>query len=427
MTRFQIILLTIFSVFIVVAVMVFAFYRSSSNISVTVTVWGDLTREDFNNLLNATNTIRDTSISYVYVEKPISTLDDEYTEALAQGTGPDLLITTQDRLFELKSKLLAVPYANVTERDFKEIFIEEGELFLDADGIYGFPLSVDPMVLYYNRDLLSAEGMSQPITKWSEVYPATTKLTKRDAAGNLTQSTVALGETQNIKHAKEILTLLFFQAGMPILLSENGYTRPVLLENFNKQTSPTESALNFYTQFSNPTKPYYSWNRTLKEAQTQFTSGDLAYYIGFASEYKTIRSKSPTLNFGVATIPQSDTSGATITYGRLRAVSIARGTKNPTGSLAAAKQLISQPVLAALSQVLYLPPTRRDLLAGKPTDAVMPIFYEAALQSRGWLDPGSADTRAIFVELIESITSGRARINDAMSLADRKLDNLIRK
>lgn len=426
MSNFQIILLVIFGVFIVTGVIVFSFYRGTGS-SARVTVWGDISSYEFSTLLNNTSFNQDKTVATIkYVEKSTATIETDFTEALAQGIGPDLIILTQDKLWENRPKLMIIPYGSISERTFKTTFIEEGELFLTPDGIYALPLSIDPMVLYYNRDLLTAAGQARPIAYWDEIYAATPNLSKIDVAGNLIASTIALGEARNIPHAKDILSLLMLQAGTPIVGIIGNEIKSQISYNPNLPVSPGESALDFYTQFSNPAKTFYSWNRSQIDAQTHFTSGDSAYYLGFASEYKVLRNKNPILNFGVVLVPQSKVSGKIITFGRLRAVAISRGSLNPNAALGVANKLVSKEIALPLAQILSLPPARRDLLSIRPTDAVFSVFYDAALQSKGWLDPNPVATDAIFREAIESITSGRARTFEAVNEANKKVEALIK-
>ncbi len=426
MSKFQVILLVVFGVFILVAVAMFALYRGSSARAVTITIWGDVSSIDFNAMMADPTILGDQNTTIRYVEKSATTLEADFTEALARGEGPDLILLGADQLWKNKAKLLPIPYASISERDFKATFIEEGELFLDPSGIYALPLSIDPLVLYYNRDLLSAAGIAKPMAYWDEIFQAATNLSKRDAAGNLVSSIMALGEARNIPHAKEILSALFLQAGTPITSLSGDRLVSVLGNNFNLPISPGESALNFYTQFSNPTKAFYSWNRSLLDAQTNFTSGDSAYYLGFASERANLKSKNPTLNFGVALIPQSRVSGKVITYGKLKGVAISRATPAPAAAVTVATKLVSQNASRVFSEVRGLPPPRRDLLLERPTDAVLSVFYDAALQSRGWLDPDTFATRGIFGEAVESVTSGRARVGEAVGKASRDIETLIK-
>lgn len=427
MSKFQIILLVVFGVFIVVGVAVFSLYRGGGGAGdVTITIWGDISSHDFNLLLNTPALVQDQTISISYVEKPTNTLEAEFTEALARGQGPDLIILSQERLWENKPKLLAIPFESISERDFKNTFVEEGELFLDAGGIYALPLSVDPMVLYYNRDLLSSAGHAKPIAYWDEIYASATNLSKKDPAGNLFSSVMALGEARNIPHAKDILSLLFLQAGTPITSLVGGKLQAQIATNFGLSILPGVAALDFYTQFSNPTKVFYSWNRSLIDAQTHFTSGDSAYYLGLASEFRILKSKNPTLNFSVSPVPQSRVSSKIVTFGYLRAVAISRGSRNPTVALTVAQKLVSKDSSAFLSKSLALPPARRDLLTSKPTDAVFSTFYDAALQSRGWLDPDAEATEAVFHNAIESVTGGRTNTSEAINKANKELDALIK-
>src|SRR3989338_3133706 len=418
MSKFQIILTAVFGIFILIGVAAFSLYRGGSANNVSIVIWGDISTYDFNLLLNTPNINQDGDIAIRYEEKSSDALEAEFTEALAQGISPDLIIITNDKFWKNKTKLLAIPYSSVSERDFKMTFIEEGELFLDASGVYALPISIDPLVLYYNRDLLSGAGQARPFAYWDEIYASAANLSKRDAAGNIVLLTIALGEARNISNFKDILSLLLLQAGTPVTAFVGGELRSQISNNFNLLISPGEAALDFYTQFSNPTKVYYSWNRSLLDAQTHFTSGDSAYYLGFASEFRALKNKNPTLNFSVSAVPQSRVSDRTITFGRLRGIAISRGSTNPGAALSVAIKLISKEAALTLSEILSLPPTRRDLLVNKPTSATLSVLYDAALQSKGWLDPDTKATKVIFSEAIESVTSGRARTLEAIDKAN---------
>lgn len=425
MSKFQIVLLVVFGVFILVAVAVFALYRGGSATLATVTIWGDISANDFNTLLADSIFSGDRSLSVKYEERSQAGLERDFTEALAQGNGPDLVIISQDQFYKNKNKFLPIPYQSISQKDFSDTFVQAGEVFFTTEGIYALPIIIDPLVLYYNRDLLSNAGISKPVMFWDEIYNQTFNLSKRDAAGNLTQSALAMGESRNIKNFKDILSLLMLQAGTPITGFLGDNLRSFIANNFDLSTLPADSALDFYTQFSNPTKTYYSWNRILPEAQTRFASGDLAYYIGFAHEVSQIRSKSPTLNFAVAPIPQSRVSGTTITFAKVKGVAISRGAKNTEAAFNVLYKLISVDSATKLSQILGLPPARRDLLALPPSDAIFPVFYNGAIQSRVWVDPDSNATREIFANMIDDVTSGRARTTETVNRASRELDNLI--
>lgn len=388
-------------------------------------IWGNLPSSYFNQLFNDAGFLQDKTISVRYEEKK-GDLNKQFTEALAQGDGPDLILITQDDLWNLKNKLTLIPYGSVSQSTFKSTFVEGSEVYLSADGIYALPLLVDPIILYYNRDLLSAAALAKPLAFWDELYSSTNLLTKKDAVGNLTQSAIALGETKNIANFKDIFAMLMLQAGTPITSNTTSGLQAVMSNSFNLPVSPGESAIDFYTQFANPSKTFYSWNRSLPEAQTSFTAGDVAYYLGFASEYKLIKSKSPTLNFSIATAPQSRVSGKVTTFGNFYALALSRGSKNPSAALGAILKLISADNISIFSHLVSLPPARRDLLADKQSDDVNPTLYVAALQAKAWIDPSPADTETIFKNAIDAVVSGRSRASEAVSNANSLLDKLIK-
>lgn len=425
MSKFQLILLIVFGAFIILAVLIFSFSRGGGSSQANITIWGPLSAVDFNSWAENAGLNASGNITYQYEEKEPASIGEELTEALAVGAGPDLVILPHSEVWKARTKLLLIPYASVSESDYKNVFVEEGELFLTAEGTYALPLFVDPMVLYWNRDLFTKAALTRPIAYWDEIYAASQALTEKDNAGNIITSPLALGETRNIPHAKEILSLLMLQAGTPITSVETEGLRSVLSSNFNLPLSPAVAALDFYTQFSDPGKQFYSWNRSLLPAQTSFISGDSAMYLGFASELPELRAKSPTLNLAAAPVPQSRASGKSLTYGELYGIAISRGAGNPGVSLSAALRLVSRESALSLSELTGFAPVRRDILSTRPSDSFKAVFYEAAIQAKGWRDPDSDKTRTIFTNLIDSVTSGRARSPEAVIKADRELQAII--
>ncbi|KND48845.1 MAG: hypothetical protein AB200_00210 [Parcubacteria bacterium C7867-005] len=425
MSKFQIILLSVFGIFIVAAVLLFSLSRGSDQTNAKIVVWGSIPTYDFDNFLNTSGITENKTISIDYVEKSKDSFDTQLTEALAVGGGPDLVILPVSKIWKNRNKLILIPKESVSPQVFTQTFIEEGELLMTDAGAYALPILVDPLVLYWNRDIFSGEALVAPPVYWDEIYSYAERFLKKDNAGNIQQSAIALGETKNIPNAKSILSLLLLQAGTDITGFVGGELRSVLGQGFNLPLVPSHAALDFYTQFSNPAKPFYSWNQSLLSAQTTFTSGDSAMYLGFASELPLIKAKSPTLNLGISKVLQSRVSGKTITFGDMYAVAIVRNTRNPQASLAGAFSLISKENALELSKIMGLAPARRDLLAEKPTDESLSVFYDAAIQSRGWVDPDDRRSSEIFIDMIEAVTSGRARTQEAVNKANDELEALI--
>jgi multiple sugar transport system substrate-binding protein len=426
MTKFQLILTGVFVAFILIGVLVFSFSKGSSKPIVPVVMWGTIPTDVFAKAFAVTTLATDRTISLNYVQKNASTFDGDFLNALATGKGPDVVLLSQEEIFKNQSKLFTIPYANYAERDYLNTFVQEGSLFLNANGTLAVPILIDPLVMYWNKDIFTTAALTAPPSFWDQFYGLTNSLTKKDGAFNITQSAVALGGYSNVNNAKDILAALLIQAGTPIVsMSPNGVLTSVLIYNFGLPVTPAISATTFYTEFSNPAKADYSWNRSLSNSQDMFTAGNLAIYFGFSSELNVLRQKNPNLNFDVWPLPQSRTAQKKVTFGRILALALVKNSAKISSAYAIVAGLSSANNVAAFSKTLGMPPARLDLLSTIPKDSYSTVFYQSALQSRGWFDPDGTQTNSIFQNLIETITSGKATQDVALTQADNQLKSVI--
>jgi ABC-type glycerol-3-phosphate transport system substrate-binding protein len=431
MSKFKIGLSIIFTAFIIIAVIVFATSKgTSSSNQVPVTVWGFLPQASFESFMRDANLISDKSIVITYVEKTPANFQNDFVNALANGVGPDVVMISQDMIAQNENKLFTIPYANYNERTFKDSFIQEGELFLSPTGVVAVPFMIDPLVMYWNRDIFNSASIPNPPKYFDELMTLPTQLSKVDQSGNITQSTVALGDWQNVNNAKGILSDILLSAGSSIVDTTGQSPRSSLLDTTNQAISPAESSVNFYTQFANPTSQTYSWNRSMANSLDVFLGGNLAVYFGFASELATIRAKNPNLNFDVAFMlqprPVTNTNTKKVVFGNIYGLAIVKQSHNVSSAFQAISDLTSDSALSKLQTYTNLPPVKRSLLATMPTDPYMVTFYQSALVASGWFDPDSSATDQIFQNMIESITSGRARTSDSISTASQQLDSLFK-
>jgi len=431
MSKFQLILTVIFGAFIVIGVIVFSVVRGGNKVLYKVTVWGSVPALTFNQVWSELPISKEKTIELVYVEKTSAQFDQDFIEALASGTGPDVFFLEQDSILKYKDKILVIPYSNYSARDFKNTFIQEGELYLDKNGIVALPFIVDPLVMYWNRDLFNNLNQSQPPARWSDFNTLVKSLTQKNQNLNIIQSTISFGEYGNVSNAKELISTLFMQWGNPITSvssSEERVTSVLSGNPLNLPTNPSVAAINFYTQFANPAQSFYSWNRSMPSSKQFFLSNNLAVYFGFASELLALRDKNPNLNFDVATIPQLGGNMAKATFGKMIGLAITKNTKVASGAFQVVTILTDKDSVSAFSNALRLPPVRNDLLANKPaSDAYMSVFYDSAIISKAWFDPNKSATALIFQEMIESITGGRAGVDASINKASNQINALLMK
>lgn len=389
-----------------------------------VVLWGSVSREVMQALISSS--LRDEkSVTIKYVEKRPEIFNRDFVEALASGKGPDMVIIPQDELFKNLNKLSPISYQTILERDFKNTFIEEGEMFMRPNGIVALPFIVDPIVMYWNRDIFTNALLPAPPKFWSEFYDLVPKITVRERTGGISKSLVSFGEYRNVTNAKEVLSILLMQAGSPVVAEKNGVLSAALVISGPLEIeNPVITAMRFYTEFSKSNKDSYSWNRSMPASRAAFEAGDLALYFGYSSEYKSIKQKNPHLNFDVAMVPQVGKTATKLTFGRMYGVSIVQASKNQAGALRAVTLLSGNSVVSGISGLTGLPPVRRDLIAVRPTDPIASVFYDSALISRAWYDPSSTETNSIFMNMIDSVNSGRSNMNEALTVAHSSLERI---
>ncbi len=429
MGKFQIILLGLFVVFMAAGLLIFSAYKGKQQSTLPpVTIWGTIDQTVATSFFQGTVYKMNNKFKVTYVQKRPETMYQQYIEALIAGQGPDILLLPQDELLKYQSKIAPIPYTSFTENDFKNIFIQEGELYLTDKGINAIPFTVDPMVMFWNRDLFSNALISTPPKYWQDVVAVTQKVTQKDVAANIIRSGVGLGEFRNVVHAKEMLSVLMMQAGTPIT-ARDGTRVNSYISSVDSKQSPAEVSLNFFTQFSDPSKLAYSWNRSLPASKTFFTANKLGLYFGYGSEYRDIRALNPNLNFDVALMPQIRPVGnslpVNITYGKMYGLSISRGSKVADTALQLMFYLIDKNVLSAWVKQSGLSSVRRDALAVDASESSSAVFATSALWSRGWLDPDAIKSNAIFQDMVEGVTSGRVSSGDAINNANSQLQNLL--
>jgi ABC-type glycerol-3-phosphate transport system substrate-binding protein len=427
--RFKIILTSVFGFFILLGMVVFATYKSGStaNNNVEISIWGTMNSSVFNDFIEKFKQDKNITLKLKYVQKDISTIDTDILEAIASGRAPDSILIPQELMKRYLDKVYLIPYSSISARAFQDTFVQESDIYMQPNGIFALPFFIDPLVMYWNRDILSSAAVANPPKAWSELPLLAGKISKSDNNANITRSAVSFGEYSNVNNAKALLSALIMQAGSPIVATTDGV-------NFNSYLytkSPTDtavpavSALSFFTEYSNPKKSVYSWNRSLPSSKQFFLSGDLALYFGFASEAQDLKDKNPNLNFDVAQIPQIVDTKTKVTFGDIYGFAFLRTSPNIATAYNLVSTLISADAVSELLQFENVAPARRDVIAAGSIDPAKVVFYNSALISRAWVDPDTAKTDQIFKSMVEDISSGRMDVDGSVQKASSGLDNLL--
>lgn len=427
MKPFQAVILVTFGILALVSVfLVASFSGVGGNAIGKVSVWGSLPKSVMEEVIREVDRAEDGFEGVTYREIAPEAFTATLVEAIAAGRGPDLIVLSASSVVSEHDKVTSISYRTIPRRDFQDAFIEAGEIFLDEEGVLGLPFYVDPYVLYWNRTLFSEAGIARPPRYFDEFADLAPLLSKSTEGGTLTQSAVALGEWGNVNHAKEILTSLIVGLGNTVISkNENGVYVATLTERNDNGVSAAESALRFYTDFADPVKNTYSWNRSLPNSRDAFLAGTVAMYLGRASEVFTLRSGNPNLNFDVAPYPLVR-DGRSANPTDLYALSIPRGAVNQKGALALAAALSGASAQQIMVGVTGLPSVRRDVVAENPANPYQKTFNDAALNAFSFFDPNPTLSDEVFERMVEDVSSGRLRIPEAVTSGQSELAALLK-
>jgi ABC-type glycerol-3-phosphate transport system substrate-binding protein len=434
-SSFQMAMLVVFGILGVVGVTVFALQsagKASDSVG-DVTFWGTFPADRVSAMLNDIGATEKQITAMVYQSRPAETFFADLATAIASGTGPDLILVDNASVLQYAPALNTIPFEQLSAAAFQDTFIDSAQVFLKQDGALGIPLAVDPLVLYWNKRLLAEHGFAVPPQYWAQIVDYAKAITVREEGKGITTSAIALGEFSNISHAEEIISAMILQAGGEIIVDKkDGTGLDVLLGKSQNQQeeglSPAQAAVRAFTEFSNPAKRWYSWNKAQKQSIDMFADGDLALYIGRASEVNDILAKNPNLVFGIAPIPRirPNENIRAVTTGAVYALAIPKTSKNPSGAFAASLILVKPENAKLWEEFLGMPSPHRALLEPDPKDAVKSTIRTAAVQMETYPIPNAPQLRDIFSRMIDRITSGADRISESLQRADAELKILIR-
>ncbi|MFW0870876.1 MAG: ABC transporter substrate-binding protein [Patescibacteria group bacterium] len=425
---FQIAMIAIFGLLALAGVVAFATYRAPEPASMIgkVDIWGTYDADMFNRYLRELKE-QDESLKKVsYRELDPSDFRQDVLEAMASGNSPDLLFIPEYVLYPYLDKIVTIPSSSYSRSDFINNFVDASEIYFQNDGIVGLPLAVDPLVVYWNRDIFASAGVPRPPSSWTEYFSLAQKLSQVDESLSIKQSAIALGESDNINYFREIMATLILQIGNPIISRDEDGRLRAQLEG-DRDTESAQAAVRFFTEFSNASKAAYSWNRSMPTSRDAFLAGDLAIYLAPISDIFSIRVANPNLNFAIAEIPSVDTtiSRRKAVYATLYGFVIPKVSDNRGGAYQAAIALTSDQGVRTFTGITGLGPARRDQTAESSEEAYRDIVKREALYAQTFLDPQYQSTQQVLADMVEYVTSGQRSISNALYVSNAALRTVI--
>lgn len=307
-------------------------------------------------------------------------------------------------------------------RQLKESFVETVSKDVIIDNkIYGLPLALDVLALYYNRDLLNNAGIITPPQTWQEFVDDVHSLTLQDRYGNIIRSGAALGAAENVSNLTDILSLLMLQNGTPMTENNRAVFNKSLVDDPNY--FPGQEALRFYTSFANPYEDIYSWNEQMPLSQDAFIQGRTAFVFAYSDFLSTIRTQAPKLNFDIAPVPQISGTLKQVNYARYWLETVSKKTKYPQEAWAFVLYATEAQNARTFIETIKKPTAHRLLIEKQLEDFDVAPFAKGVLTAQTWYRGKNYSlVEEAFKEMVKNFLNGEKPINEIVNYAAQKVN-----
>jgi multiple sugar transport system substrate-binding protein len=312
---------------------------------VTITYWGLWENDAVLRPVIASFESTHPKIRVQYIKQSHKQYRERLQAAIDRGEGPDVFRFHNTWVPMLAKELTPVPQTVMTVAEFQNTFFPVAANDLIGGAIiYGIPLEIDGLGLYYNEDLFARAGITTPPTTWAEVLEMIPKIAKPEGE-TFTVSAIALGTTNNVEHYSDILATMFMQNGANLSSPEG---------------KEAEETLLFYRKFASSNDPLYTWNETMDNSIYAFASGKVAMILAPSWRAFDIVDMNPSLRFKIAPIPQLP--GNTVNWASYWVEGVSSKSKYPAQAMEFMKYLTSKEG----ATILYSEEVKARKLFGEP-------------------------------------------------------------
>ena len=424
--NFRLVFVVMFGFVGIFAFLVFAGYLpfpsfssgGDTDIAGEVNIWGSVPSQTIKPYLEDLQTDK---LRVIYSEIATGDLETGLINALATNSGPDIILWSHEGILRHADKMLLIPYETISQEMFSKTFVRSADIFVLDEGILALPIMTDPLLFFINNRISASSFVTKNPENWQEVQESAQSMTRLASTGEILQSGLAFGTSNNIPNIKTIISGLFFQQGIRIVDPRTRQTD--LLDGNNSQLAA--DALSFFSAFSDPNLESYTWNTSLPNATDMFVSGKLGMYIDHASAITNILNKNPNLDFSVDILPQPTGALDRVTAGQLYALAL---TKDSTRNIDAASHIFLQLAysdgILELAKNLSLAPARLSSLSTSGSNSFLETLYKSALIMQTWLDPDPATTDRFFEQMVRAVNSNAQDPENAINVLQQNISRM---
>ena len=351
-------------------------------------------------------------------------------DKLAEGVGPDIFAMPNSWFVKNKNKLSPMPEKLGTTDVFKSLFVDVASndlIITDNTGterVYGVPLYVDTLALYYNKDHFEDRlpGTGKPSATWDGIKNDVFMLSKSkpdslefDVAG------IAMGLSSNVTYATDILYGLLMENGASFY--DSLMSKSILSNAF--------AALDIYTSFASPAQKNYSWNEHMGDQYdlkdiSAFASSEVSMIFGYSDTYDKIvservrlkgdgKSMIPLSSIKVAPFPQvEDPASSTskrYTYASYDAYTVSRNSKNSDAAWDFLTFLATPEVQKSYFANTHRPTSLRSLISSQKMDASYGVFVDQVGYAESFPVLDVMKFEKYFLMAIDEVNAGKSARN----------------
>jgi len=386
-----------------------------------------------------------------------SELQSALVDAMAEGAGPDVIFTDGGWVSQNPKKITPLDSdPSFSPEKFRSSFVRSSHGLLRDGKIFAIPLGVETLAMFFNEDHLvdRLAVRNEPGATWNDFESDILQLSRPNKSfERFSASGAAIGRTDNLTHAPEILENLWLQ--MRVELFSKDATEAIFastsgVSSSGKTMNFAEEALRFFTNFADPRHKNFAWSRFLADPDSEdrefetFARGKVSQVFGTPSDLDRIKKIVKNLqsagdravsekNIRVAFFPQVDdpnSSASRRLVAKIRVLAVPKSTSNRIIAWKFLKFAARPDNLRAFFAESRLPGALLELIPEQEADSELQVFVrQAKFASPRNLPAGlsQSDFLAGIADTIQKINDGETSVERALKNLETKFTQKIRR
>lgn len=212
---------------------------------------------------------------------------DRVKTAIQSQNSPDVVRLHSTWLPIFAKDLLPAPANSVSTTEISTNFYPiVSKTLVAGSQVYGVPMTMEGLALYVNTAMFQQKSLQLPKT-WEDVLSSAKALKEVDPlTGKITRAGIALGNTTNVEHWPDIVSLMLLQAGVKLS---------------DPKGAEVLATIQYYTDFINK---HHVWDDTLPLSSVAFANEKVAMIIAPSYRATEIKTMNPSLAWQTISVPQ---------------------------------------------------------------------------------------------------------------------------